>query len=447
MSKNTSHVYVCGLCGQTGHNRRTCGRSALPLPAAGAPAANTASSAPTTSPNATIGELFTAVTETEFSSHPTAENFNAASDTTPPTVEEIQTLWVLTTDGKTGKHVRHDVSRWWSAEDTDKLVETLAIADGMGATAKTMKKFLDTFSAEVRMRVARRSDIPVTTLVALSKDRCSAVRIKIMSRENLPEPIIRNLIVDKDPFVRTFLCYHNPESDKTEKHHISLTADILQAMWDNPCPPQTKRNSKKQDFDCKKFILQHEECPVAVLDNVAKTSLSPETYSTYETRAFARAALSNPNLPGPALDRYYREIETQAKKNLSSPNTVKLAQHQLQCLAEIAGNPNISEGTLQHVFAHPPYPAKPDGRNDTLFHYRAVIMKKALGNRRCTTTMIEQEYRSPTYDTDLFGPLGSMVQNPNTPKHIIEKVSMMPVPSVPSWLVADARHELACRKT
>lgn len=260
--KNSGKNYVCSKCGQSGHNRRTCGK---PVPAAAGKPTLPASAPSTVSqpaPTATITDAIRTLSsepETVTVAEPVVETMTA---------EDIETWWILAS-GKTGKLEKVTLTNFagwksvatvaqWSPDDTTALLDMLDVAVKQNTTPRTLKKFLNFFGAAAKKSLAADKRTGPKILAILAKDSSAGVRQTVAENMHLPDSIAMMLAEDKNYNVRLSLTSNKVavqshvlekifrEQDNYPPAHTPksgyLRQDILFALAFNPNTPDNVHN-------------------------------------------------------------------------------------------------------------------------------------------------------------------------------------------------------------
>lgn len=393
-----------------------------------------------------IGELFAAVENADVPQQGTS--IPAGEEPSPMLLNEIETWWALTTDGEKGHIVEDDtVTREedaytaWYPHHTEKLAALVRMLDAANTPRSVLSEFLNSFGSEARMRLAAYADIPETVVDVLVEDSDETVRLTVMYRDNLTEENIHALLEGSTPFMRSSLLRRG-----ARRHHIPLTAERLQMLWDNPYDPKHDRFVSENDStgeDYRKEILCNDNCP----ENIIRSVIN-KFFSTHHLHPDAHPlflnALGNAVHTPKTLDTYYHQLEKLAEKSVGegSPSHATSRPYRLG-MRTIAGHQNVSEETLRHIFFYRP-PGRYTPRTAESLSSREPLIRRALGNPRCPPDLIEKEYFVPTCPTDNRMRLFVIVRNPATPssvlRHIRDNYGMEPK------IVQEARKALASRR-
>lgn len=333
--------HVCGKCGQVGHNRRTCGKTAPAQPRRPrltAPGPNT-----TPEPADTLTHTIRTI-ENDHTLHNKAEK-TGDTDTAPPapqdepaattaetgtetlTAEDLETWWMLASDkdGKRRKEnippgktqPRYDASKDWTPDDTERLRTIVLLAEQQGTSPKNLKKFLNRFGVKARVMLAAQPGLPNLTLAVLATDTSSTVRENVAKRIDIPAPILNQLADDPKYDVRVEVARNTT---------TTTTTDTLDRMFDNlkhlPHPSTSPRSSEGELENAlvkhpnssphihTRFItstapftvdaaIQHPDTTAEELETVTRTW-------GYDSAPFA-SALQHPHMPTHLLEKYCRE--------------------------------------------------------------------------------------------------------------------------------------------
>ena len=304
--------YVCGKCGQVGHNRRTCGKT---IPTPNTPTSQSPPPHPQSSPTSTTLDLDEAIRvlrgdTTEPAAEPVAEPV-AEPEPTPETetalepavalepetvtvaepvvetmtAEDIETWWMLTS-GKNGKRQLDEKRRYgtlhrratvtWDDEDTDRLITMLNLAITQGATPKAIRKFLNYFGTEARTRIAQDERTPERVLAVLTKDPSTTVRQTLALRPDLTANLTETLSSDKDYLTRLRIAKRR-----------NVPGDVLEKIFreqeqKKPTPTNLKYRA---GYNLTYVIAAHPNTPAHLR----------QEFLTSDKKDYVRNALNNPN--------------------------------------------------------------------------------------------------------------------------------------------------------
>lgn len=290
----------CSLCGQPGHNRRTCGhntpKGTPPLPALPKPTQTPRTLARSASP--TLSGVIGKVPQPE----PTVDETS---------LQELQTLWALS-NGRTGKQeappagwVRSGTVVQWDNTDTDQLVTTTSLATSVTPT-RTLTRFLRTFGTEARIRLAEHPDTSDLTLATLATDASPAVKTALLRRRTLPPAALEGLSEDKNLDIRKSVA----------KRH------------DTPAPIITRMYEKEK---------------AEMLARATRTRSDSTTYTT----ALERNLATNPNLPARYMhDCAQSQLVSLADATLTNPNVTP------EDIGHIWDNHKKTNGVQQNILEH-----------------------------------------------------------------------------------------------
>lgn len=219
----------CGVCGQPGHNRRTCGKnptvapnpnrdstrdSIIPTPAG-----------PTPHPSPSVSSTYTRFTglthqagEKNEEEGKDSGKGRSDSDASALTVDDVETWWQLAKPATTPDD--------WIEKETD----TELFVDFLNRNIPDNQLVYDVFAAqtqELRETAANLNTTPERILTILARDDHHVVRLLVASNSRTPTQVLHILLEDQSSWVRD-----------TAKDHLDTLAHP-DVSWDTgkPAPP------------------------------------------------------------------------------------------------------------------------------------------------------------------------------------------------------------------
>lgn len=325
----------CGRCGTVGHNRRTCGT--FPRKADNVPSPRPHPIVPPVKKNqkpvSNLDFLWEQVRPDKVPPHPGTVTDSSAN---PATAEELETLWILSSSGRTGKREQtveslSQTRTTWEEEDTATVMSILRVVDDDGAfSVVDAKKFLKNFGAEAKAKIAAHNDTPLVFLIALAKDPAVQARVSVAARRNLPLPILTELGKDKSHTVRNMIA-----------GNATTPVSVLTGMYEN-----VKHLHQRPDTDEiaeMYWLLENPNFPTACVEDVANTA---QHYSAWFQ------ALNHPRCPSSVLERAW-------SRSAHHPNGFNVPIARLSSTVRekmsILRNPNCPEHLIDEGIADPDY--------------------------------------------------------------------------------------------
>lgn len=404
-------MYRCSRCKQTGHNARTCGTAPQTLPARRLTSTTSVPGTSTFNENSHMGgaykKLDAATTIRENTPNTRAETPE------PPTAEEMETLWALSTAGRKGKRQKGGAKPVWDSEDTTQLCAMFTTFIELGAEERTLKRFFNSFGKLAKVKLIESDTVPPKILEIASKDSRTDVRSAVAylrykdgGFDNIPPPALQNLLTDSSVDIQHLLLINYDGAP-------NLSAEQVQTLRDHPpvYPGDSETEKENQHAGHLGFLLKAENCPTSILENVIDTS------PCYEDpwRAVVTIALSRTTLPSETLTRQYERF---------SHNTTAQATNYL---CTIVSNEAVSPKIVAEIF---------DKNYETVAERNCITRQEArrlrdrlvlaaLNNTALPGHIIEEEYRHPTvsenFDKDFWA--FPIVANPNTPSKVLEHIA------------------------
>lgn len=404
VERGHTHMYRCGLCGKLGHNRQTCGKTSAPVRAKPALPAQTTIAQPRHEPSG-MRETFTAFDRASAVGVSTVPE--PAQENAPVTAEELSVWWNLSS----GLQIRGDYLEDEALESLGKLLSTIPPAPGQRSETK---KFLRLFHEEVRVELARSTEIGDDTVNMLAHDPSWRVRAQIGSKGNLPYPLAKKLLNDRDVRVSSAVlsaCGDLSEDDLREFHG--------KKVGDGEPEPANPRE---------KFwwtnLLGHRNCPEEFLTYAAGKGANHYTDNSYAV------ALSNPKTPARVLEEaYHRECARSSR------------QHNvfLCCVLE---NPSTPRSVVTNFF---------ENYSHTNPAVNVSAYLAAVRNPNLSGAFIDEEYRqrctadsAGNADASKATILYSLLSNPRITEETVRNIlATDPVPQIKNL----ARKVLQSRQT
>ena len=346
--------YVCGKCGQVGHNRRTC-RKTAPAPAP-PPRPVPPQLKPSQPDLNSLNEAVRALRGDTPEAEPVVETMTA---------EDIETWWILAS-GKTGKrrieegtpghhHTRTIIVDWYNA-DTDRLLTMLNLAVKQKTSPKALKKFLNHFGAEAKTHLAYDNQTPETVLLILAKDPSPRVRRTLTAREHLTTNLITILASDKDHLVRA----------RTAKHRETPGPILEKIFQEQDTKEGNPRITNRPENDIDSIVAAHPNLPThqrqkflaSERKNLIRCALANPNTTADDIAAvwkkhkndkhgnIIESILKNPKTTTPILDEY---VEQKIFTNETNPHTYSTST---STLYETCQHKNMSPETLHRIAHH-----------------------------------------------------------------------------------------------
>lgn len=300
--------YVCGVCGQSGHNRQTCGKT---VPAATPNPTRRLSSPQTVPPTAGSGrnrwEDMAAQAE-----H--AQNQSEEPETDEAmTVEDLKTWWSLANNGKEGKYGNDD---GWTSRDDDQLANLLKTVCRENLKAQDLKDFLKNFGALAKGTLVQRRDIPELVLTVLVSDKSVETRMMIAERGGLTESLM--MVLAKDPNLKVKHALAN---------NVTVPENVLQIVYDNRfAGAKGLQHPPKRVVTVDRALARNPHCPRNILNRYLTSTNTYILGGALENRQtssekldeilerspgqadLVRGAMMNPNMTQPMVDKHIRKI-------------------------------------------------------------------------------------------------------------------------------------------
>lgn len=279
----------CGTCGRTGHNRRTCGKTAPSISPAGK---NTKRFPPQEKPGSGVSKKSTVLDQVW-------EKVAAKQDGVQVPVggggenegllrgEDLKTWWMLSSSGNTGKEKDYYGDPIWTDSDRDHAISIMrTAAKGTSLTPGEARKFLNVFGTEAKMSFAATHDrVPAVFRVALAKD--SSVRVRrLVAQQTTIHPVVLDMLAEDSDDLVVCNVAENPNT----------TAETINALY-----------LKREEYDTRalRYRAKNLYSTGYFTDIIAKHPKLNSYYLDGELHSLGAmtrcAALSNPSCPPDAL--------------------------------------------------------------------------------------------------------------------------------------------------
>lgn len=278
---------MCSVCGQAGHNRRSCGK----VPGGGSRLRPVPGSSPVGESRRADGGSARAVSDVEVAWERVGGSFTASDaggeeGEESLSVDDLETWWMLSGDGKRGKQKSYG-EQWWKEEDTKKLFTTIGMLPDNEETSTTVKRFLKKFGADAKYGLASYDGTPEHIVAVLAEDVSVTTRAAVAAREdNLPVRVMWALARDRHDKVREALS-GNP----------TVPAEILSHLYEHRFEMLGKAKNRPEYVEGN--IAENPNCPPELVQSfladrrayvLARVMVNPQVSDD----GFAHILLSHP---------------------------------------------------------------------------------------------------------------------------------------------------------
>lgn len=296
----------CGKCGQSGHNRRTCGQQKT------SPAPTLHYTRP---PNPvvpqTVAEVFRQLEQLDPQQSIAPQKEPGCPETAPPNLPEesfsakdLQTWWRLSSP-QMKRHYLED-------DELDNLIQLYVTAEKCGTPVEELAKFFSTVEQYGKEQLAEREDCPASLVDILAEDTSSSVKRAVAERNDLSETTVKKLLFCGVPAVASTTLDMHPELSEdtlgkfiayqTEQETALTQGEYFKIYEDGYDYSDTDGEEPSPTNDWLVHVLQHGNCPTEYLvSTIRGCALEDEECAV---------ALANERTPAEVLEEtYYKAMD------------------------------------------------------------------------------------------------------------------------------------------